>query len=108
MGVAPPPCGRVQNLPRLNCVAAQTVSAFAVDEWLQTNLLHAGVLWHLILFVFQYDYTLDESGVDTSDETNQQEVANNLARLSIEAVAKLAGFNCTDHHPLQPPHVLDL
>ena len=83
-----------QNLPRLNCVAAQTVSAFAQDEWLQTNLLHAGVLFHLILFVFQYDYTLDESGVDKSDETNQQEVANNLARLSIEAVAKLAGFKC--------------
>ncbi len=75
-------------------MAAQTVAAFAVDEWLQTNLLHAGVLWHLILFVFQYDYTLDESGVDTSDETNTQEVSNNLARLSIEAVAKLAGFKC--------------
>ena len=63
-----------------------------MDEWLQTNLLHAGVLWHLILFVFQYDYTLDEGGVETSDDSNQQEVANNLARLSIEASAKLAGF----------------
>ena len=75
-------------------MAAQTVSAFAQDEWLQTNLLHAGVLWHLILFVFQYDYTLDEGGVDKSDETNQQEVSNNLARLSIEAIARLAGFKC--------------
>lgn len=82
----------LQNLPRLNCVAAQTVAAFAVDEWLQTNLLHAGVLWHLLLFVFQYDYTLDEGGVETSDESNQQEVSNNLARLSIVAVAKLAGL----------------
>ena len=76
----------------MNCVAAQTVAAFAVDEWLQTNLLHAGVFWHLVLFVFKYDYTLDEGGVETSDETNQQEVANNLARLSIVAVAKLAGL----------------
>lgn len=73
-------------------MAAQTVAAFACDEWLQNNLLHAGVLWHLILFIFQYDYTLDEGGVETSDESNQQEVANNLARLSIIAVAKLAGF----------------
>lgn len=73
-------------------MAAQAVAAFSEDPWLQTNLLHAGVLWHLILFVFQYDYTLDEGGVETSDETNQQEVANNLARLSIVAVAKLAGF----------------
>ena len=87
-----------QNLTRLNCVAAQTVAAFSEDPWLQTNLLHAGVLWHLVLFVFQYDYTLDEGGVETSDETNQQEVANNLARLSIIAVAKLAGFKSKPCH----------
>jgi len=92
----PPPClppFPLQNLSRLNCVAAQTVAAFACDEWLQTNLLHAGVLWHLILYVFQYDYTLDEGGVETNDESNQQEVANNLARLSIIAIAKLCGFS---------------
>lgn len=29
-----------QNLPRLNFVAAQAVSAFAVDAWLQNQLLH--------------------------------------------------------------------
>lgn len=70
------------------------MSAFAVDQWLQTNLLHKGVLWHLMTYLFNYDYTLDEGGVETSDETNQQEVSNNLARLSIEAVAKLGGYNC--------------
>ena len=32
--------------------------------------------------------------METSDETNQQEVANNLARLSIEAVARLGGYKC--------------
>ncbi len=75
-------------------MAAQTVSAFAVDQWLQTNLLHKGVLFHLMIFLFNYDYTLDEGGVETSDESNQQEVANNLARLSIEAVARLGGYQC--------------
>ncbi len=45
-------------------------------------------------FLFNYDYTLDEGGVETNDETNQQEVANNLARLSIEAVARLGGYQC--------------
>ena len=34
--------------------------------------LQAGVLWHLLLFLFNYDYTLDESGVEKSAETNQQ------------------------------------
>ena len=45
-------------------------------------------------YLFNYDYTLDEGGVETSDESNQQEVSNNLARLAIEAVAKLGGYNC--------------
>ena len=45
-----------------------------------------------MLFLFNYDYTLDESGVETSDETNQQEVANMLGRLTLEAVARLAGL----------------
>lgn len=35
-------------------------------------LLQAGVLWHLLLFLFNYDFTLDESGVEKSAETNQQ------------------------------------
>ncbi len=47
-----------------------------------------------MIFLFNYDYTLDEGGVETSDESNQQEVANNLARLSIEAVARLGGYQC--------------
>lgn len=34
--------------------------------------LQAGVLWHLLLFLFNYDFTLDESGVEKSAETNQQ------------------------------------
>ena len=28
--------------------------------------LQAGVLWHLLLFFFNYDYTLDEGGVEKS------------------------------------------
>ena len=50
----------------------QTVGAFAVDGWLQNQLLHAGVFWHITQFLFNYDYTLVESGVEISDETNQQ------------------------------------
>ena len=34
--------------------------------------MQSGVLWHLLLFIFKYDYTLAESGVETSAETNQQ------------------------------------
>ncbi|XP_019858666.1 PREDICTED: dnaJ homolog subfamily C member 13 [Amphimedon queenslandica] len=81
-----------KNLPRLNVIATETASSFAVDEWLQTQLLQAGVLWHVLQYIFNYDYTLDESGVETNESTNQQEVANNLARLSLVAAARLGGF----------------
>lgn len=48
------------------------VAAFSVDFWLQTNLFQSGVLWHLLLFLFDYDFTLEEGGVEKSDESNQQ------------------------------------
>lgn len=92
-----------KNLPALCSVAAECVSAFCVDFWLQTQLLQAGVLWHLLLFLFNYDYTLDEGGVEKSAETNQQEIANNLARLSVDALARLGGYltdeNATPENP---------
>lgn len=53
-------------------VGVECVSALAVDQILQMNLLQAGVLWHLLLFLFAYDYTLDEGGVSKSEESNQQ------------------------------------
>lgn len=59
---------------------------------LQTNLVRNGVLWSLLLFLFDYDYTLDESGVNTSEESNQQKSANNLAKLSILSTVALCGY----------------
>jgi len=81
-----------QELPNLCCVVAECVSNFSVDFWLQTLFLQSGVLWHLLLNIFKYDYTLAESGVESSAETNQQEVANTLARISIRALARLGGY----------------
>lgn len=64
----------------------------ANNENLQANLVTRGVLWSLLRFLFDYDYTLDESGVETSENTNQQKSANNLARLSILAIIALCGY----------------
>jgi len=63
-----------QNVPKLCQVVVSCVAAFAVDFWLQTNLFQSGVLWHLLLFLFDYDFTLEEGGVEKSDESNQQVV----------------------------------
>lgn len=81
-----------QGLPKTAAVAVQCVSSFAVDFFLQTHLYHAGVLWHLLANLFNYDYTLEESGVQASQDTNQQEVANHLAKLSLVALSRLGGY----------------
>lgn len=63
---------------------------------LQCNLVKNGVLWSLLLFMFDYDYTLDESGVATDEKSNNQKVANNLAKLAILACVSLAGYEMTN------------
>ena len=45
--------------------AADCVSSLAIDGILQMQLLQAGALWHLLPFLFEYDYTLEEGGVET-------------------------------------------
>lgn len=73
-------------------MAVQCASSFAIDFFLQTHLYQAGVLWHLLVNLFNYDYTLEESGVQASQDTNQQEVSNSLAKLSLVALGRLAGY----------------
>lgn len=88
-----------QGLPKTAALGVQCVSSFAVDFFLQTHLYHAGMLWHLLVNLFNYDYTLEESGVQTSQDTNQQEVANSLAKLSLVALSRLGGYSQTLNTP---------
>lgn len=68
------------------------ISLAANNADLQSNLMRNGVLWSLMLFLFDYDYTLDESGVSTEEKSNQQKSANNMARLAILAIVALCGY----------------
>eukprot|EP00051_Salpingoeca_urceolata_P002050 m.46532 g.46532 ORF g.46532 m.46532 type:complete len:2282 (+) comp11866_c0_seq1:73-6918(+) len=76
----------------LTMAAIDCVNAFAVEEYLQNHLLHAGVLWHLVLLLFHYDFTLDESGVEKDESSNKQEFMNNHAKFGVRAIARLGGF----------------
>ena len=58
---------------------------------LQMHLLEAGVLWHLLVFLFEYDYTLEESGVVTEEDHSKQAVSNRLAKASLLACSRLVG-----------------
>lgn len=86
-------CLYFKNLPRLCLSTAEAVSAFAPDTNLQNALHQAGVLVHLLFYMFNYDFTLEEGGVERANESNQQEVANSLARVCIRSCARLAGFH---------------
>ncbi|XP_053466998.1 dnaJ homolog subfamily C member 13 isoform X2 [Ictalurus furcatus] len=79
--------------PRLASLAVECVSSFSVDFFLQTRMYQAGALWPLLLSLFSYDFTLEESGVQASQETNQQHVANSLAKLSLMALGCLGGYS---------------
>eukprot|EP01135_Chromosphaera_perkinsii_P007978 Nk52_evm50s1073 gene=Nk52_evmTU50s1073 len=81
-----------ENAPGLVEEAILAVDAFGEDYELKDGLFHKGVLYHLLLFVFQYDYTLDEGEVSKDKESNVQEVINTRAKMSCSALASLCGL----------------
>uniref|UniRef100_A0A1A9X3H4 J domain-containing protein n=1 Tax=Glossina brevipalpis TaxID=37001 RepID=A0A1A9X3H4_9MUSC len=95
---------KIITLPRLmadvcrvisfkHTLSVSLVTSLAANNYeLQCNLICNGVLWSLLLFCFEYDFTLDESGVEANDKTNQQQQANTLAKMSILACVALAGY----------------
>ena len=87
-----------KQLTKLSSVAVECVSALATDPILQMHFLQAGVLWHLLLTLFEYDHTLEESGVEQEDGENRQAVANSLAKLSVHALARMGGYLTEDEH----------
>ncbi|MGH0124511.1 UNVERIFIED_CONTAM: hypothetical protein FKN15_018998 [Acipenser sinensis] len=95
----------VQKIPRMATLAVECVSSFAVDYFLQTHMFHAGILWHLLGYLFNYDYTLEESGIQKCEDTNQQEVANSLAKLSLVSLSRLGGYILEEDGPPENPTV---
>ncbi|XP_046397209.1 dnaJ homolog subfamily C member 13 [Ischnura elegans] len=93
-GLVPEICRvlRFKHLFRLCSSAVECVSALSVDGILQMQLLQWGALTRLLPTFFAYDYTLDEGGVTRSENANQQEVSNRLAKLAVGACARLGGY----------------
>ena len=87
-------CLNYKQLPRLCITVCETLGEFAkYDQQLQERMFKSGVLLHLLAYVFNYDYTLDEGGVERETETNQQETANNLARACLSTLINLCTTN---------------
>ena len=68
----------LRSLAALCQAAVECVAALAQDSVLQLQLLQAGALWHLLVLLFDYDYTLDEGGVERTGAANKQEVTRHL------------------------------
>jgi DnaJ family protein C protein 13 len=84
-------CLNFKFLTNLCISICETFSAFAkYDERLQDAIYKSGTIYHLLYYMFYYDFTLDESGVERNTTTNQQEVANNLARGCLNALISLS------------------
>lgn len=87
---------QLSHLTRLCLCTVQCVSAFAANAHLTAQLVGSGALHSLMLFLFRYDYTLEEGGVESNHESNQQELANQLAKVALIALARLAGELSTE------------
>lgn len=78
------------QLTKLCLFAVECCASFASEATLQMRLFEAGVVFSLLMFLFKYDFTLEEGGVESNESTNNQKVANQLAKASIVALARLA------------------
>ncbi|XP_053615104.1 dnaJ homolog subfamily C member 13 isoform X2 [Plodia interpunctella] len=85
------PLLRKPDLGDTACAGAEAVAALAADPTCRSSLARAGAIHALLPPILQYDYTLTESGVDTENKTNKQEVANQLAKQCVSALAALYG-----------------
>ena len=72
--------------------ACDAVAAFGANEELNQHLFKRGVLPILIEYLFEYDYTLEEGGVERDIASNKQEQKNKLAKQAIHAIAVLSGL----------------
>ncbi|XP_024081075.1 dnaJ homolog subfamily C member 13 isoform X2 [Cimex lectularius] len=92
-----------KNLIKLNCAVVECVSALTVDPFLQMSLLNHGILWYLLSYLFLYDFTLEECGIESTQEDNQQKAWNEIAKLSVEACARISGYkDSNDKSPHNP------
>ena len=60
------------------------------------------MLWHLVLLLLNYDFTLDESNVERDEKSNQQEFANKNAKAALKSLCCMGGFKGA-YHPAVPP-----
>ncbi|KAF0992758.1 hypothetical protein HZS_1417, partial [Henneguya salminicola] len=84
------------SLISLCCTTVECLVSLCSSSDVQMNILNFGIIYHLIWYLFLYDYTLSESGIETKQESNIQRNRNDLARLSLQALS-IMSISCLEH-----------
>eukprot|EP00002_Diphylleia_rotans_P000032 TRINITY_DN10013_c0_g1_i2.p1 TRINITY_DN10013_c0_g1~~TRINITY_DN10013_c0_g1_i2.p1 ORF type:complete len:2234 (+),score=354.17 TRINITY_DN10013_c0_g1_i2:44-6745(+) len=85
-------CMHYRSAPKLIQAATVCACSFAVDSTLQIQLLQCGILWYGLSACLDYDFTLEESGIQATTETNHQLLLNQIAKESVELLCRMAGY----------------
>lgn len=67
----------------------ECAASFALCPPLHQILYDSGIMFSLIILLFKYDYTLEESGVERNEGHNKQEMTNQIARVALLACVRL-------------------
>lgn len=85
-----------KQLRKLCLFAVECAAAFTLDANLRIRLFESGVTFSLMLFLFKYDFTLEEGGVETNEETNTQVLTNELAKAAAVALSRFYDETAND------------
>ncbi|CBY31673.1 unnamed protein product [Oikopleura dioica] len=94
------PASLLEDIIRLLCshlvvlqlAAVEAVASFGMIPELRKSMISQGVLPILMEYLFEYDYTLEEAGIEKDMESNKQEQKNKLAKQALHAIIVLAGL----------------
>lgn len=78
-----------RKLLTLGLVSAECAAAFAKCPPLHQNLYDSGIVFSLMLLLFKYDYTMEESGVERNEGHSNQETTNQIAKVALLACVRL-------------------
>jgi hypothetical protein len=63
-----------------------------IDASLRTHASQAGISWHLLAYLFDFDFTLEEADVEINEKTHIQAISNRNASAALRALSRMAGY----------------
>ena len=87
-----------EKMPALNRAAIHCTESLCGHPELQRAVTEAGAVWHLLRFLFRFDYTLEDAGMEFNEENHTQLFANRAAKGALKAIYALVGFQPDDSY----------